>query len=241
MVPESDSPDAARTQSRAQLVKDYKLAVEYKWLKSQAPGGVYVLPQPDNLREWHGVIFVRRGMYSNGIFKFRMDLAPEYNDVGLLPRVRFTTPVFNPLVNPSTGELDLAWQFPEWNPEKHFVITVLTYLKKAFYFKDIQHPDPPNAEAATLFAEDKDAFLTRVEECVRLSQEDVHQADDGSVIRFKEAAPVHEQLSQGLRDAQERQTQASAEDPQVVSTRLNVLEIIRRLRREESRGTKASS
>jgi hypothetical protein len=51
---------------------------------------------------------------------------------------------------PQTGELDLAWQFPEWNPEKHFVITVLTYLKKAFYFKDLQHPDPPNAEAATL-------------------------------------------------------------------------------------------
>lgn len=37
--------------------------------------------------------------YSNGIFKFRMELPPEYNDVNVVPRIFFITPVFNPLVN----------------------------------------------------------------------------------------------------------------------------------------------
>lgn len=38
-----------------------------------------------------------------------------------------------------TGELDLPWALPEWNPDKHFLVTVLTFLKKIFYMKDFRH------------------------------------------------------------------------------------------------------
>lgn len=51
--------------------KDYRLTIEYKHLKQNAPGGVFVIPSVNHLRIWYGVIFVRRGHYANGIFKFR--------------------------------------------------------------------------------------------------------------------------------------------------------------------------
>ena len=43
-------------------VKDEKLMIEYKHLKKNSPTGVLVMPSLDNMRVWHGVIFVRRGM-----------------------------------------------------------------------------------------------------------------------------------------------------------------------------------
>ena len=40
------------------------------------------------------------------MFKFRIDLPPEYNDVGTWPAVTFVgAPVFNPLVREETGAL----------------------------------------------------------------------------------------------------------------------------------------
>lgn len=81
----------------------------------------------------------------------RVELPPDYNDVGTWPVIRFTSSVFNPMVSPTTGELDLKSVFPEWVPGKHYMVTALTYLKKVFYMKDFSYPRPANAEAQTLF------------------------------------------------------------------------------------------
>lgn len=81
----------------------------------------------------------------------RVELPPDYNDVGTWPAIRFTGSVFNPMVSPSTGELDLKSVFPEWVPGKHYMVTALTYLKKVFYMKDFSFPRPANPEAQTLF------------------------------------------------------------------------------------------
>ena len=43
----------------AQHLKDFKLAIEFKYLMKCAPGGVYLLPELDDIRRLHGVIFVR--------------------------------------------------------------------------------------------------------------------------------------------------------------------------------------
>lgn len=37
--------------------------------------------------------------------------------------------------NKQTGELDLKGAYPEWDPDRHFVVTVLTFVKKIFYMK----------------------------------------------------------------------------------------------------------
>lgn len=81
----------------------------------------------------------------------RVELPLEYNDADTWPVIRFTSSVFNPMVSPTTGELDLKSVFPEWVPGKHYMVTALTYLKKVFYMKDFSFPRPANPEAQTLF------------------------------------------------------------------------------------------
>jgi len=70
-------------EEREQALRDYKVTIEYKHLKSHAPGGVYLIPSMDSLREFYGIIFVRRGPFTNGIFKFKLTLPPKYNDVNM--------------------------------------------------------------------------------------------------------------------------------------------------------------
>ncbi|KAH8053683.1 hypothetical protein JL720_14642 [Aureococcus anophagefferens] len=152
---------------RAQAIKDYKLTVEYKHLKQNSPGGIYVVPSFADLRTWHGVIFVRRGMYASGVFKFRVELPPEYNDVGVARLLH--EPHLQPLVDAESGELDVKFAYPEWDPAKHYVVTVLTFLKKIFYIKDgfEGYEAPKNAAAARAYADDAPEFLREVEACVR--------------------------------------------------------------------------
>ncbi|CAM9506179.1 unnamed protein product [Ectocarpus sp. 4 AP-2014] len=183
---------------KLQTLKDYRLTIEYKHLKQNAPGGVFVIPSVNHLRIWYGVIFVRRGHYANGVFKFRVELPPDYNDAGTWPIIRFTSSVFNPMVSPITGELDLRSVFPEWLPGKHYMVTALTYLKKVFYMKDFSFPRPANPEAQALFQDDKRGFLERVEACVRESQETVYENEEGSSLRFTEPKAAHDKLREKI-------------------------------------------
>lgn len=84
----------------SQHLKDLKLAIEFKYLMKHAPGGVYLLPEFEDIRRLHGVIFVRRGLYRNGIFRFVMTLPKMYNSLNTHPEIIFNPPIFNPLINP---------------------------------------------------------------------------------------------------------------------------------------------
>jgi len=139
--------------SNNQHVKDLRLAIEYKYLMQVAPGGVYLVPEFENIRALHGVIFVRRGLYREGVFRFRIDLTPAYNDINTHPLVTFTPPIFNPLVDMSTGRLDLTVDdaLAEWDPHHHFLVTALTLIKRIFYTKNYDnYRFFPNTEAKNL-------------------------------------------------------------------------------------------
>ena len=95
----SASPDAK---------KDRAIGIEYSHLQKNAPAGVFVMPSLESLRVWHGVIFVRKGVYQGGVFKFRVDLPPEYPELDAWPQVTFVVArVFNPLVHEESGALDV--------------------------------------------------------------------------------------------------------------------------------------
>jgi hypothetical protein len=47
----------------SQYVKNLNLAVEYKYLQTNSPSGVYIIPEFDNIRRMHGIVFLRRGIY----------------------------------------------------------------------------------------------------------------------------------------------------------------------------------
>lgn len=92
-------------ETSSQHLKDLRIAVEFKSLSKQGPGGVYLMPHLDDIRQFYGVIFVRRGLYKNGIFRFKMTLPSNYNSLGSTPQIIFTPPIFNPLVHPKVNNL----------------------------------------------------------------------------------------------------------------------------------------
>ena len=145
--------DVDLLESSVQHIKDIKLAIEFKYLTKNSPAGVYILPEIDNIRLLHGVIFIRRGLYRDGIFRFQIKLPPAYNDHNCHPEIVFTPPIFNPLIDPKSGHLDLRLDetLKEWHPERHFIVSAIIFLKKIFYSSSYdQFPYIPNEEAKHL-------------------------------------------------------------------------------------------
>ena len=115
-----------------QVLRDHRLNVEYAYLKDNAPSGVLLLPDINSIRTFHGIVFVRTGIYKGGIFKFQLVLPEAYNSINSFPEITFLPPIFNPLVNAETGRVSLlvdnSLMF-EWDPSKHFLYTALTCIK----------------------------------------------------------------------------------------------------------------
>jgi ubiquitin-protein ligase len=195
-------------EEREQALRDYKVTIEYKHLKSHAPGGVYVIPSLDDLRTFYGIIFVRRGVFANGIFKFVLRLPLLYNDVDQHPRITFQSEVYNPYVDEATGELDIKTAYPNWDPSKHYLVTVLTFLKKIFYAKSFGDAQA-NMEARQLAEENTAVYRARVDACVSKSQKDVYDNDPESVAKFTEEQLSHRVLRDLLK--------ANVKDPAQVS------------------------
>jgi ubiquitin-protein ligase len=180
-------------EEREQALRDYKVTIEYKHLKSHAPGGVYLIPSMDNLRHFYGIIFVRRGPFTNGIFKFELKLPAKYNDVNMWPQITFYSYVYNPYVLEETGELDIRSAYPNWDPSRHYLVTVLTYLKKIFYSKNFSDAKA-NLEAKKLAETDPEAYRKKVDGCVRKSQTNTYANEDGSTAKFTEEQVSHRVL-----------------------------------------------
>lgn len=195
-------------EEREQALRDYKVTIEYKHLKSHAPGGVYLVPSLNDLRTFFGVIFVRRGPYTNGIFKFVLKLPPTYNDVNQHPRIVFTSAVYNPHVDEKTGELDIKSAYPKWDPSKHYLVTVLTFTKKIFYAKDFSDAYA-NTEAKKLAKEDPATYRKKVDECVGLSQKKAFANMEGSTAKFTEEVLGHRVLRDLLKANVREPTQVS--------------------------------
>ncbi|KAG7349662.1 ubiquitin-conjugating enzyme [Nitzschia inconspicua] len=183
----------ASEEEREQALRDYKVTIEYKHLKSHAPGGVYLIPSMDNLRHFFGIIFVRRGPFTNGIFKFSLKLPPKYNDTDMWPQIVFSSRVFNPYVNEMTGELDIKSAYPTWDPSRHYLVTVLTYLKKIFYSKNFTDARA-NPVAKELAETNPEEYRKKVEECVRESQKNIYVNEEGSTAQFTEEQVSHRVL-----------------------------------------------
>ncbi|CAI5703513.1 unnamed protein product [Peronospora effusa] len=194
-----DGPMSSLQKYRSQTMKDYGLMIEYKHLRQHVPSGIYVLPSFDHSRVWYGTIFIHAGLYRNGIFKFTIFLPESYNGPGTYPRIVFNTNVFHPYVYKETKQLDLHPKFPEWDPELHYMVAVLTYLKGIFYMKDFPERSlVANSNALDMFRHDPENYVNKVEECVDESLTNVYNNEQGSTIRFTKHNPAHDNLQQEL-------------------------------------------
>ncbi|KAF8822351.1 ubiquitin-conjugating enzyme subfamily protein [Cardiosporidium cionae] len=159
----------------------YSTLIEYSYMQHYAPHGVYCLPSLESLLEWHCVIFVRKGIYGGGIFKFIIKIDENYPRTS--PTTIFISDVFHPLVNVSTGILDITPAFPVWN-EEHYIPLVISYVKKIFYEPEFFSSGTSNKEALYLYQDDKKLFLQKVNECVKKSQETIYDMDKHFSINF---------------------------------------------------------
>lgn len=196
----SQPPAILYSQDRQeQSLRDYKVTIEYKHLKSHAPGGVYLVPSMDDLRHFYGVIFVRRGPYTNGIFKFELSLPKLYNSINQHPKITFVSHVYNPFVT-TDGVLDIQTAYPKWDPSKHYLVTVLTFLKKIFYAKDFDNA-VANPDAKELFSTNPTLFRAKVEECVEESQKNMYNNNStGGALTFSADCLNHHVLRELLKE-----------------------------------------
>eukprot|EP01135_Chromosphaera_perkinsii_P004221 Nk52_evm10s272 gene=Nk52_evmTU10s272 len=177
------------------------LLVEFKSLQQYCPTGVYVMPAEDTIHVWHGVMFIRQGLYRNAIFKFVIYMPDDFPDS--CPHVKFTSSVFHPQID-QNGRVNVLRAFPAWKRGRDRIWHVLAYLKRLFY-KIETDPTPanestgmpaipvPNPQAAELYRSNFEVYAASVKACVLESIDNQYMTHRGCSIRFTPWEPqVHE-------------------------------------------------
>ncbi|XP_072169091.1 AKT-interacting protein-like isoform X1 [Diadema setosum] len=170
--------------SYGQFFLEYALLAEYNNLHKQKLPGVYVIPSAKSPLHWFGVLFIRQGLYQDGVFKFDLLIPDNYPD-GDCPRLIFHPPIFHPIINPASGELDVRRAFTKWKRNFNRLWQVLLYARRVFYKIDTK--SPLNQEAATLYNEDLEMFKSKVIEAVERSRSKLYDppySDDPHALRF---------------------------------------------------------
>lgn len=119
--------------------RDLQIMFEYETIVHYTPPGMFILPDLKSIHTWHGIILVRSGFYKDTVQKFSIVIPKDYPIVP--PQVFFVSPVFHPLIDQNTGELDLRPKFPVWKAKKDFLFMVLRYIKAVFVQKDLWTED----------------------------------------------------------------------------------------------------
>ncbi|GFN92195.1 AKT-interacting protein [Plakobranchus ocellatus] len=166
--------------------QEYSMMAEYTQLQQQKIPGVYVMPCAKTPLVWSGLIFIRQGLYQSAALRFTLTIPDNYPD-GSCPKFVFEFPVFHPLVNPETGELDVTRAFPRWRRNINHLWQVILYAKRVFYKVDTK--SPLNMEAATLFENDMNTFKQRLAKNIEQCKERLYQPpslDDPFALRFSQ-------------------------------------------------------
>ncbi|XP_055891216.1 AKT-interacting protein-like isoform X1 [Biomphalaria glabrata] len=164
--------------------QEYSLMAEYHLLQQQKIPGVYVMPCAKTPLIWSGLIFIRQGLYQGGALRFSLSIPDNYPD-GDCPKFVFEFPVFHPLVNPETGELDVKREFPRWRRNVNHLWQVIFYARRVF--SKVETKSPSNPEAALLYQQDRELFEQKLSESLKLSKDRLYQPpvlDDPYALRF---------------------------------------------------------
>ncbi|GAB0090197.1 Protein crossbronx [Sergentomyia squamirostris] len=198
----------------AKIQQEYKILAEYKMILSENVRGVYVIPSHDNSLHWYGVIFVRNGVYREGIFRFSITLPDTFPADRKTPVITFTSEVYHPFICPENKELDTRDAFPEWNTSCH-VWQLLKYLIYILEQPDICLSSPlndqeeskkcRNVEALQLLEGNRDDFLAKIKVCIQESQEKVYESpsgdDDKHAIIFERWNPaIHDAILEKIKN-----------------------------------------
>ncbi|TPX31853.1 hypothetical protein SmJEL517_g04910 [Synchytrium microbalum] len=180
--------------------KRYELLIEFKNLQhpSQCPPGIYIMPSPDNLNEWYGCLFIHKGFYARGVFKFVVKIPESYPQ--LAPSVTFLTDMFHPLID-RFGNMDISHHFPTWRPRKDLISHVLKYVKECFkesILSKLDENSVPNKDSLHMFVHERPLFAKLAAQCATLSVSDSILYDSylpNNPVKF---APIQESQIQAI-------------------------------------------
>ena len=166
--------------------------------------GMFVLPSSHNcFLEWHGVYLIKQGIYNSSIIKFKIEFPKGYPRV--MPDVTFQSKVYHPLVNWTTGRLNLGHEFKEWIFGKCWVINVLLFIKKIFHLEDCynlkSHQESNNRQALELYIHNFPLFVNKCQECVELSiKEKFTKNENLASFPFSEPEALHNNILDKIKD-----------------------------------------
>uniref|UniRef100_A0A8C3HDQ8 AKT interacting protein n=1 Tax=Chrysemys picta bellii TaxID=8478 RepID=A0A8C3HDQ8_CHRPI len=201
--PASPAPSSQSTNgthaSYGPFYLEYSLLAEFTLVVKQKLPGVYVQPSYRSALMWFGVIFIRHGLYQDGVFKFTVYIPDNYPD-GDCPRLVFDLPVFHPLVDPLSGELDVKRAFAKWRRNHNHIWQVLMYARRVFY--KIDTTSPLNPEAAVLYEKDIQLFKSKVVDSIKLCSShlfDQPKIEDPYAISFSPWNPaIHDEAREKM-------------------------------------------
>ncbi|KAI9026582.1 ubiquitin-conjugating enzyme/RWD-like protein [Phycomyces nitens] len=184
----SDRPDL---QTTSEPFRRHELMTEFTNLKNpgHCPLGMYMSPSADNINVWFGVLFVNKGLYRSGVFKFRLVIPENYPNNP--PTVTFMTEVFHPLVDPK-GNLNLAQRFMTWRPHQDYILHVLHYVKSIFkraVLDGLLDKHSTNKESYQLYRKNPAVFVKLAHQCAQLSITAdylFNSFSDNNLIRFSD-------------------------------------------------------
>ncbi|CAI2176364.1 19831_t:CDS:2 [Funneliformis geosporum] len=184
-----------KPQFKDECFRKMELMIEFTNLRNpkHCPNGIYVMPSADNFHTWYGVLFVHKGYYKNGVFKFRLNIPAEYPFLQtysanyIFDHAIFTRPpsvtfiftlinnidgLFHPLIDPNDGRFSLSQQFKDWEPHKYYIFHVLHYIKKSFkktVLDNLIERHCPNKKAFTTYHHEIRTFSILAKQCADLS------------------------------------------------------------------------
>ncbi|MBW0509071.1 hypothetical protein O181_048786 [Austropuccinia psidii MF-1] len=139
------------TQSKSEILLEFNSLR----LPGHCPLGMWLIPSSNDIHKWSGTLFLHRGYYSNGIFKFLVKFSKGYPYDRKVPKILFLTECFHPLIEQSVKKdqnnktinqqnpdnidedeegfrFDSSQRFKSWEPHQDFIVHLLHYLKSCF-------------------------------------------------------------------------------------------------------------
>lgn len=77
---------------------------------------------------WDGIIFVRSGVYKNGIFRFTIQLEASFPLQKSSPIIKLLSPLLHPLISEESLLFDSSSAFPAWSENDH-IYELLKFFK----------------------------------------------------------------------------------------------------------------
>ncbi|XGW07191.1 hypothetical protein V3C99_017031 [Haemonchus contortus] len=180
----------------------HALSSEFARVCRQPIDGMYIVPSAEDQFRWFGLLFVRRGVFGGGIFRFNVKIPYDFPNTTSLPVVKFDLFIFHPNIDPFHRRPDLSRYFPEgWKKDKHHIQNVLLVVQRLFFSFDFEPDSCANPSAAITWREDKEKFRSMAKTCVNQSRMEVYdEPEDANDPNFLRLTPWDPSLHEQIRD-----------------------------------------